>query len=81
MEETFGRHLDLGKETLNLQDLQHRFALHEQITRLVCVEGWSGDRMVGTDSFRRSPSGLPSACHCKLGAPGLLNELGRHGQS
>ena len=29
-------------ETLNLQDLQHRFALHEQITRLVCVEGWSG---------------------------------------
>jgi DMSO/TMAO reductase YedYZ molybdopterin-dependent catalytic subunit len=29
-------------ETLHLQDLQQRFALHEQITRLVCVEGWSG---------------------------------------
>jgi DMSO/TMAO reductase YedYZ molybdopterin-dependent catalytic subunit len=29
-------------ETLTIQDLQDRFVVHEQITRLVCVEGWSG---------------------------------------
>ena len=28
--------------TLATRDLQDRFAVHEQITRLVCVEGWSG---------------------------------------
>jgi hypothetical protein len=29
-------------ETLTIQDLRDRFVVHEQITRLVCVEGWSG---------------------------------------
>jgi DMSO/TMAO reductase YedYZ molybdopterin-dependent catalytic subunit len=28
-------------ETLRLEDLENRLALREQITRLVCVEGWS----------------------------------------
>jgi hypothetical protein len=28
--------------TLTIQDLRDRFVVHEQITRLVCVEGWSG---------------------------------------
>ena len=28
--------------TLTIQDLRDRFVIHEQITRLVCVEGWSG---------------------------------------
>jgi DMSO/TMAO reductase YedYZ molybdopterin-dependent catalytic subunit len=29
-------------QTLTIQDVQDRFVVHEQITRLVCVEGWSG---------------------------------------
>jgi DMSO/TMAO reductase YedYZ molybdopterin-dependent catalytic subunit len=28
--------------TLSLRDLQNEFSLHDQITQLVCVEGWSG---------------------------------------
>jgi DMSO/TMAO reductase YedYZ molybdopterin-dependent catalytic subunit len=29
-------------ERLSLGALQHRFGFHDQVTRLVCVEGWSG---------------------------------------
>jgi DMSO/TMAO reductase YedYZ molybdopterin-dependent catalytic subunit len=35
--------LESGKtETLTIRDLQKRFTILDQITRLVCVEGWSG---------------------------------------
>jgi hypothetical protein len=40
-------------EALSIQDLQDRFVVHEQITRLVCVEGWSG---IGCPCCGRRPS-------------------------
>jgi DMSO/TMAO reductase YedYZ molybdopterin-dependent catalytic subunit len=38
--------------SLDIRNLLTRFSVHEQITRLVCVEGWSADRVVGWSEIR-----------------------------
>ena len=45
-------------ETLTIEDLLAKFRVHEQITRLVCVEGWSAVAWWGRHSVRRFSGGL-----------------------
>ncbi len=48
-------------ETLSLEDLLGKFSLHEQVTRLVCVEGWSAVAWWGGIRFADFLEAFPPA--------------------
>jgi DMSO/TMAO reductase YedYZ molybdopterin-dependent catalytic subunit len=50
-----------GTERLGIEDLTRRFALHEQVTRLVCVEGWSAIAAWGGVRFADLLDAFPPA--------------------
>jgi DMSO/TMAO reductase YedYZ molybdopterin-dependent catalytic subunit len=48
-------------EALSLEDLTGRFSLHEQVTRLICVEGWSAVAWWGGIRFADLLAAFPPA--------------------
>ena len=55
-------------ESFSIEQLTQRFALHEQVTRLVCVEGWSGIAWWGGIRFADVLAAFPPAPGMKWAA-------------
>jgi DMSO/TMAO reductase YedYZ molybdopterin-dependent catalytic subunit len=66
-----------GTETLTIGDLQQRFAIRDQITRLVCVDGWSAVAWWGGFGFRELMEAYPPADGMKWAA--LVSSVGTDG--
>jgi DMSO/TMAO reductase YedYZ molybdopterin-dependent catalytic subunit len=66
-------------ETLTIQDVENRFAIHDQITRLVCVEGWSGIGWwagIRFDDLLRAYPPLANAKWARLDSSVNLDDMG-----
>ncbi len=63
-----------GRVRLTREELVHRFALHGQVTRLVCVEGWSAIASWGGIRFADLLAAFPPAPGARWAA--LRSEVG-----
>ena len=61
-------------ETLTLRDLASKFAHHEQVTRLVCVEGWSAIAWWGGLRFADFLAAYPPRSDAKWARIGLVRQ-------
>jgi hypothetical protein len=67
-------------ERLTIEQLLARFALHDQVTRLVCVEGWSGVAWWGGIRFADFLAAFPPAPGARWAALRSAVNLDFHGR-